>query len=130
MYESNCQISFNSFKESVTSLSTMISALGSHLGHHPESDLVTDLNSGSILLANMDKSDHRISFNSLKKFAISLSAATRALSSPLVPYLERDLETDIYSDSTPIAIKMSPIAGSVSDDFKKATTSLQEVIKA
>jgi hypothetical protein len=34
-----------------------------------------------------------------------------ALGSPLGPHLESDLKTDIYSGSTPIAIKMSPIVG-------------------
>jgi hypothetical protein len=66
----------------------------------------------------------------LKKFAISLSATIGALGSPLGPRLKRDLATDLYSSSTPIAIKTSPIAVSVSDDFKKATTSLQEVTEA
>jgi hypothetical protein len=37
---------------------------------------------------------------------------------------ESDLETDLYSGSTLIAIKTSPIVGSVLDDFKKSTTSL------
>jgi hypothetical protein len=47
----------------------------------------------------MDESDPQINFNSLKKFATSLSVA--------------------------IAIKMSSITRSVLDDFKKPTTSLQ-----
>jgi hypothetical protein len=78
----------------------------------------------------MDEFDHRIGFNSLKKFAISLSAVIGALSSPLVPHPERDLATNLYSDSAPIAIKTSLIGGLISDDFKKDTTSLQEVTKA
>jgi hypothetical protein len=78
----------------------------------------------------MDESDRQISFNSLKKFVTSLSAAIGVLGSPLGPHLERDLETDLYSGSTPIAIKTSPITGLVLDDFKKSTTSLQEVTNA
>jgi hypothetical protein len=54
--ESDRQINFNSLKKSVTSLSAVIGALGSTLEPHPESDLVTDLYSVSILIANMDKS--------------------------------------------------------------------------
>jgi hypothetical protein len=77
----------------------------------------------------MDEFDHRIDFNSLKKFVISLSAVIEALSSPLVPNPERDLATNLYSNSTPIAIKTSLIGRLISDDFKKDTTSLQEVTK-
>jgi hypothetical protein len=73
----------------------------------------------------MDESDRQINFNSLKKSATLLSASIGVLGSPLGPHPESDLETDQYSGSTPIAIKMSPIAGSVLDDFKKSTTSLQ-----
>jgi hypothetical protein len=73
----------------------------------------------------MDESDRQINFNNLKKSATSLSAAIGALGSPLGPYPESDLKIDIYSGSTPIAIKMSSIIGSVLDDFKKSTTSLQ-----
>jgi hypothetical protein len=40
----------------------------------------------------------------LKEFAISLSGAIRALSSPLGPHPENDLPTDLYSGSTSIAI--------------------------
>jgi hypothetical protein len=47
----------------------------------------------------MDESDRQINFKSLKKSVTSLPAV--------------------------IAIKMSPIVGSVLDDFKKSTTSLQ-----
>jgi hypothetical protein len=73
----------------------------------------------------MDESDRQINFNSLNKSVISLSAVIGALGSPLGPHSETDLETDLYSGSTPIAIKTSPIAGSVLDNFKKSTTSLQ-----
>jgi hypothetical protein len=122
--ESDHQINFIRLKKSATSLSVVIGALGYPLGPHPESDLVIDLYSGSTLIANMDKSDCQISFNSLNKSIISLSAVIGALGSPLGPHPESDLEIDLYSGSTPIAIKMSPIAGSVLDDFKKSTTSL------
>jgi hypothetical protein len=114
----------------VTSLSTAIGALGTPLGPNSESDLVIDLNSGSIPIAIMDEYDHRISFNSLKKSVTSLSTAIGALGSPLGPRPESDVATDLYSGSTPIAIKTSPITRSVLDNFKKVTTSLQEVTKA
>jgi hypothetical protein len=129
MGESNHQISFNKLKKFETSLSAAIRALGSPLGPHPESGLVTHLYSDSTLIAIVDESDRQISFNRLKKFVTSLSTMIKALDSPLGSHPERDLEIDPYSDSTPIAIKTSPIVGSVSDDFKKATTSLQEVFK-
>jgi hypothetical protein len=48
----------------------------------------------------MDESDRQISFNSLNKSVISLSAAIGALDSPLGPHPESDLETYIYSAST------------------------------
>jgi hypothetical protein len=54
-------------------------------------------------MANMDKSNHYISFNSLKKFTTSLSLVIWILGSPLGPHLESDLDTYLYSDSTPIA---------------------------
>jgi hypothetical protein len=114
----------------VTSLSTAIGALDSPLGPHPESDLATDLYYGSTLIAIIDESGCQISFNSLNKSAILLSTTIGALDSPLGPHPESDLETDLYSGSTLIAIKTSPIAGSVLDNFKKATTSLEEVTKA
>jgi hypothetical protein len=57
MDQSNHQISFNSLKKFVTSLSAVIVALDSHLGSHPESDLATDLYSGSTPIANKDESD-------------------------------------------------------------------------
>jgi hypothetical protein len=109
MDESDRQINFNSLKKSVTSLSAAIGALGSPLGPHPESDLVTDLYSGSTPIANMDMSDCQISFNSINKFVISLSTEIGPLGSPLGPHPESDLETNLYPGSTPIAIKMSPI---------------------
>jgi hypothetical protein len=125
MDEFNHQINFNSLKKSVTSLSAVIGALDSPLGPHLKSDQITDLYSGSTLIANMDKSGCQISFNSLNKSIISLSVVIKALGSPLVPLLKSDLETDLYSRSTPIAIRMSPIAGSDIDDFMESPTSLQ-----
>jgi hypothetical protein len=74
MNESDRQINFDSLKKSATSLSMVTGALDSPLGPHPESDLVTDLYSGSTPIANMDKSGCHISFNSLNKSIISLSA--------------------------------------------------------
>jgi hypothetical protein len=85
MDEFDRQINFNSLKKSAASLPTTI--------------------------AIMDKSDHQINFNSLKKSVTSLSAAIGALGSPLGPNPKSDLETYIYSGSTPIAIKTSSIAG-------------------
>jgi hypothetical protein len=99
MNESDRQINFNSLKKCVTSLPAEI--------------------------AIMDESDRQINFNSLKKFTTSLSAVIGALVSPLGPHPKSDLETDLYSGSTMIAIKMSLIIGLVLDDFKKSTTSLQ-----
>jgi hypothetical protein len=125
--ESDHQISF---KESVTSLSAVIRALDSPLGPHPKSDLVINLNSCSTPIVIMDESDCSISLNCLNKSVILLSVMIRALGSPLRPYSERDLTIDLYSISIPIAIKMILIAGSISDDFKKSTTLLQEVTKA
>jgi hypothetical protein len=126
-YHGHIQLSdqLQQLKKSVTSLSVAIRALGSPLGPHPESDLVIDLYSGSTPIANMDMFGCQISFNSLNKFIISLSAVIGALGSPLGPHSESDLETDLYSGSTPIAINMSLIAGSVLYDFKKSTISLQ-----
>jgi hypothetical protein len=104
MDESDRQINFNSLKKSTTSLPAAI--------------------------AIMDESDHQINYNTLKKTMTSFSAAIGALSSPLGPHLERDLVADLYYGSTPIVIKMSPIAGSVLHDFKKSTTLLQRYILA
>jgi hypothetical protein len=42
-----------------------------------------------------------MSFNNLIKSVISLSATIGALGSPLGPYPESDLATDLYSGSTP-----------------------------
>jgi hypothetical protein len=72
----------------------------------------------------MDMSDCQISFNSLNKSVISLSAMIGAMGSPLGLHSESDLEIDLYSGSTPIAIKTSPVTGSVLHDFKKSTMSL------
>jgi hypothetical protein len=85
MDEFDCQINFNSLKKSATSLSAAIGALDSPLGPHPESDLVTDIYSVSTPIANMDMFDCQISFNSLIKSVISLSAAINVLGSPLGP---------------------------------------------
>jgi hypothetical protein len=130
MDESDRRIIVNNFKESVISLSVAIGALGSPLGPNPESDLATDLYSRYTSIIIIDKSGRQISFNSLNKSTISLSATIGALGSPLGPHLESDLKTDLYSSSTLIAIKMNPTIGSASNNFKKATTSLQEVTKA
>jgi hypothetical protein len=111
MDESDRQINFNSLRKSTTSLSAAIGALGSPLGPHPESDLVTDLYSDSTSIANMDMPGCQISFNNLNKFIISLSMAIGALNFPLGPHSKSDVETNLYSGSTPIAIKMSPIVG-------------------
>jgi hypothetical protein len=91
MDKSNRQINFNSLKKSTTSLSAAIGALGSPLGPHPESDLVTDLYSVSTPIANMERFGCQISFNSLNKFVISLSAVIGALGSPLGPHPKSDL---------------------------------------
>jgi hypothetical protein len=84
MDESDHHINFNSLKKSVTSLPATI--------------------------VIMDESDCQINFNRLKKYATSLSVAIGALSSRLGPHTESDLVTDLYSGSTPIAIKTSSIA--------------------
>jgi gamma-glutamylcysteine synthetase len=81
MAESDRQINFNNLKKFVTSLSAAIRTLDSPLGPYPESDLVTGLYSGSTPIANMDMFGCQISFNSLNKSIISLSAAIGALSS-------------------------------------------------
>jgi hypothetical protein len=111
MDESDHQINCNNLKKSATSLSVMIGALDSALVSHPKSDLETYLYSSSTLIANMDMLGCQISFNSLNKSVISLSAVIGALGSPLGPHPESDLEIDLYSVSTPIAIKTSLIAG-------------------
>jgi gamma-glutamylcysteine synthetase len=111
MDESDRQINFNSLKKFATSLATAIRTLCSPLGPYLESDLVTDLYSTSTPIANMDMSGCQISFNSLKKSVISLSAAIGTLGSRLGPHPESVLEIYLYSGSTPIAIKTSPIVG-------------------
>jgi hypothetical protein len=83
----------------------MNAALCSPLGPHLESDLATNLYSVSTLIANMDESDCQIIFNLLNKSTMSHSATIGASGSPLGPHLERDLAIDLYSVSTPIAIK-------------------------
>jgi hypothetical protein len=108
---SDRQINFNILNKSTILLSVAIGALGSPLGPHPESNLVTDLYSGSTPITNMDRSGGQISFNSLNKSVISLSVTIGALGSPLGPHPESDLGTDLYSGSTPIAIKTSLIGG-------------------
>jgi hypothetical protein len=88
MDESDRQINFNSLNKFATSLSAVIGALGSPLGPHRKSDLVTNLYSASTPRANMDMSGCQISFNSVNKSVISLSAVIRVLGSPLGPHLE------------------------------------------
>jgi hypothetical protein len=114
----------------VTLLPTVIGALGSPLVPHLESDLRTDLYFGSTPIAIMDESDRRISFNLLTESAISLSAVIGASSSPLGPRSKRYLATDLYSDSTPLAIKDKSNHQIRFRRLKKYTTLLQEVIKA
>jgi hypothetical protein len=104
MDEFNHQINFNSLKKSAISLPAV--------------------------RAIMDEFDRQINYNSLKKSTTSLLAVIGALGSPLGPHLESDLVTNLYSDSTSIAIKTSPITVSVLDDFKKSTTSLQRYTMA
>jgi hypothetical protein len=91
-------------KKSTTSLSVTIGPLGSHLVPPPESDLAIDLYYGSTPIANMYESDHQISFNLLNKFVISLSGVIGASGSLLGPCPEKDLATNLYYGSTPIAI--------------------------
>jgi hypothetical protein len=88
-------MSVNRLKKSTTSLPAAIMALCSPLEPHSESDLDTDVYSASTLIANIDESDHRISFNLLNKFVISHSAAIEASGSPLGPHPERDLAIDL-----------------------------------
>jgi hypothetical protein len=87
---------------SATSLPAAIRALSSPLGSYLETDLATDLYSGSIPITNKDESDRWISFNDLKKFTTSLPAVIEELGSPLGPRPEIDLIIDLYSGSTPI----------------------------
>jgi hypothetical protein len=81
-----------------------IGALGSPLGHHPESNLTTDLYSVSTPIAITDEFNRQISFNNLKKFTTLLSMVIGALGSPSGPHPKNDRATDLYSSSTPIAI--------------------------
>jgi hypothetical protein len=112
-------------KKSATSLPAAIGALASPLGPYPESDLSTDLYSGSTLIAIMDEFDHRISFNILTKFVISLLVVIGTSNSLLEPRTKRDLATDIYTLSLHRQLlNTSLITGSDLDDFKKSTTSL------
>jgi hypothetical protein len=111
MDEFDHQINFNSLKKYVTSLPAAIAIMD-------ESDCQINFNSLKkyatslpVVIAIMDESDRQINFNSLKKSASSLSAAIGSLGAPLGPHPKSDLVTDLYSGSTPIAIKMSPIIG-------------------
>jgi hypothetical protein len=100
--ESDHWIIVNNFKESLISLSAAIEALGFPLGPHLERDLATDLYAGSTLIAIIDESGRQIKFNSLNKSVISLSAAIRALGSPVGSHLESDIDGSIlwlYPDS-------------------------------
>jgi hypothetical protein len=89
-------------KNSTTSLSAVIRALGSPLGPYSESDLATDLYSSFTPIADMDEFDRQISFSRLKKFVTSFPAAIGILGSLLGPHPESDLVTNIYSASTSI----------------------------
>jgi hypothetical protein len=73
MDKSDRQINFNSLKKSAISLSAAIGALGSPLGPHPYSDLVTYLYSVSTPIANMDMSDCQISFNSVTSHPLAIA---------------------------------------------------------
>jgi hypothetical protein len=90
---SDCWICFNRLKESTSTLLAAIRVLDSPLGHHTESELAIDLYSCSTSIANMDESDHRISFNLLKKSSISLPLVIGALNSPLGLHSESDLSS-------------------------------------
>jgi hypothetical protein len=106
----------------------MIGALGSPLGPHPESALATDIYSGNTPIANMDKSDRRITFNCLNESAISLSAVIGVSDSPLGLYPKSDLATDLYSGSIPIAT-MDEFDSRISfNRLNKSTISLSAVI--
>jgi hypothetical protein len=116
--------------KSVTSLPATIGELGFPLGPHPESELAIDLYSGSTLIANMDESNHRISFNCLNKSAILLLMVIEASRSPLGPRPKRDLAKDLYPGSTPIAIKDESNHQISFRRLQEIYTSLQEVIKS
>jgi hypothetical protein len=130
MDKSDRQISFNNLKKFMTSLPATIDALGSPLGPHLESDLVTDLNSSSTPIAIMDESDRHISFNNLKKFMISLPATIGALGSPLGPHLESNLATYLYFGSTPITIMDESDRQVDFNRLNKSAISLSAVIRA
>jgi hypothetical protein len=66
----------------------------------------------------------------LKKFMISLPVAIGAFDSPLRPYPESDLATDLYSTSTPIAIMDGSNRHISFNSFKEPMTSLSAVISA
>jgi hypothetical protein len=91
-----------SIKESMSLLRVAIRLLGSPLEPHPKIDLAINLYSDSTPITDMDESDHRISFNRLKKYVTYLPATIEALGSPLEPHLESDLVTYLYSGCTPI----------------------------
>jgi hypothetical protein len=81
---SNCQISFNSLNKSVISLLVVIRALDSPLGPHTESDLETDLYSGSAPIAIKTSLIVGSVLNDFKKSATSLQIYTLAQpSSPI-----------------------------------------------
>jgi hypothetical protein len=84
MDEFDRQINCNSLKKSVTSLSTVIEALGSPLGPQPESDLVTDLYSGFTPIAIKTSPIARSVLYDFKKSTTSLQIYTLAQpSSPI-----------------------------------------------
>jgi hypothetical protein len=62
MDESDLRISFSLLDKSAISLSTMIGVSGSPLWPRPETDLATDLYSGSTLITIKDESNHQIRF--------------------------------------------------------------------
>jgi hypothetical protein len=93
----------------------------------------------SLSLADMNVQFRTLTFHSrpeeqlqdplhLKKFAILLSAMTVVLDSPLGPHPESDLATDLYFDSTLIAITGESNHWISSNRLKKFMTSLPTVI--
>jgi hypothetical protein len=111
MDESNHQINFNSLKKSVTSLLAAIAIMDEFDHQINFNSLKKSTTSLPAVIAIMDEFNRQINFNSLKKSVTSLSTVIGALRSPLGPHPESDLVTDLYSVSTPIAIKTSLIAG-------------------
>jgi hypothetical protein len=103
--KSDRRVDFIHLKKFVTLLPAAIGALGSPLGPHLESNLATDLYSGSTSIAIMDEFYRWVNFNCLNKSAISLLVIIGASGSPLGPRPDRDLAADLYSGSTLIAIK-------------------------